>query len=149
MEVGGPEIVAPLTDTVCFIDGDETDVHAPELNLENLGSKSFGGDIEQLGATKNSVVERGDNLVARHARVDGGSLNATSSQVGYLVFHEGDERRDDDTGALLCECRNLKGYRLPTTSWHQPEGVVTAADALDNLALNAAKIIVAKMLMKY
>ena len=42
VEVGGPEVVAPLADAVGFIHGDKADVDVAQLPLEQFGVEPFG-----------------------------------------------------------------------------------------------------------
>lgn len=74
---------------------------------------------------------------------------AASAQVVHLIFHQGDERRDDNTHSLSSKSRNLKGYRLAASGRHQSECVVSAADAFDNVALYSPEVGVAPVLAQY
>ena len=132
LEVGGAEVVAPLTDAVGFIDGDEAHLEVVELGKKQLRRQPLGRDIEQFGAAEDAVVQRLDNLAARHARVDGGCLHAFAPQVFHLVFHQGDERSDDDASALLGDGGYLEGDTLAAARGHQPQRVAAGGNALDD-----------------
>ena len=40
-QIRRPEIVSPLTDTVSFINGDETDLHVAQFYLEDVRPDAF------------------------------------------------------------------------------------------------------------
>ena len=85
----------------------------------------------------------------RHAAIDGCSTDAQLAQVVHLVLHEGDERSDDNANTFLGQCWHLEGDALTATCWHEPQCVVSTTDGLDDVALNAAKIIIAPVLFQY
>ena len=66
----------------------------------------------------------------------------------HLVLHQGDERCDDDTGALLGQRRHLEGDALATAGRHQSEGVLTRADALYDFPLYAAEVVIVPVLLE-
>ena len=41
-EIRRPEIVAPLRDAVCLIDGDETHLHVSQFGLKQAAAQTFG-----------------------------------------------------------------------------------------------------------
>ena len=60
----------------------------------------------------------------------------------HLVFHQGNQRGDDDACTLFGKGWHLEGDGLTATRGHQAQRVMSAADRFDDLTLNAAKIIV-------
>ena len=148
VQVGGPEVVAPLADAVGFVNGDETHAHVAQLGLEQLRCDAFGRDVEQLDASEDAVFECLDDFGAGEAGMDGGGAYAVAAQVLHLVFHQGDERGDDNAHALLCECRHLECDALAAACWHEPQCVVSTRYALDDFALYAAEIVVAPVLFQ-
>ena len=96
MKVGRTKVIAPLTDTMCLVNCDETHVHMAELCYEQFGGKAFGRDIEQFQTTENSILQSLDNLLTRHSRIDGSSLDAPLQEVIYLVFHQCNQWRNYD-----------------------------------------------------
>ena len=86
---------------MCLINRDEADVHVAEFRQEKFGKEPFRRHIKQLQPTENSVLKRLDNLLTRHAWVDGGSLNAPLKQMIHLVFHQGYEGSYNDTNPFF------------------------------------------------
>ena len=70
--------------------------HGAELRQEALRGEAFGREVEELVVAEDAVVELRVDLGRGHAHVDSRGLDATSAQVVHLVFHQGDERRDDE-----------------------------------------------------
>ena len=107
-----------------LVDGDETDLHVAQFRLEEFGRQALGGDIEQFHITEDTVLEGDDDLLVRQTGIDGCCLDASSEQVVYLVFHQGDKGRDDDADAFLRQGRHLEGNALATACGHQTQRVV-------------------------
>ena len=131
-----------------LVDGDEAHLHALHFVLENLRAEAFWRHVEQFVGAEDAVVEVFQNFVARLSRIDGRRLYAPFLQIGHLVFHQGDERRNHDGHPLKCQGRHLERDTLSAARWHQSERVVARRDALDDFRLNAAKVIVAPILLQ-
>ena len=97
------EIMSPLRDTMGLVDGIERNLHRlQELHIIVLGER-LGCHIQQLGPTLANVllhlvdgrlVERGVKEMSRTLLL---------AQVGnevHLIFHQGDEWRDDDSHTI-------------------------------------------------
>ena len=57
-----------------------------------------------------------------------------------LVFHQGDERRDDDAHAFAGEGRNLIGERLSAARGHQRQRVAPFHDGADDPLLHGTEL---------
>ena len=102
-QVGGTEVVTPLTDAVGFIYRDEAHLHVTKLDLENLRREAFRRHIQYLDTTEDAVLKGLYDLAPRLVGIDGIGEDTPFSQVENLVFHQGDERSDDDAHAFLGE----------------------------------------------
>ena len=122
---------------------DETHFHISEFEAEELGVDAFGRKVEELVLAEDDVVEFSVDLLSRKSRVNGRGADVSAAEVLHLVFHERNERRDDQARALHHECRHLEGDALAAAGGHEAEGVVAGEEAVDDLALDAAKIVVA------
>ena len=80
--------------------------------------------------------------------VDVGGLDAVPLEGLHLVAHQGDERREDDADALHGEGRHLEGDALAAARRHKGKRVAPRNNALDDLALYAAEVVVTPILMK-
>ena len=148
-EVGGAEVVTPLRDAVALVDGEEADVHGAQLGAEEVGGEALGGEVEELVIAEDAVVKPCVDLGAGHAGVDGGGLDATPAEAIYLVFHQGDERGDDEAEAFGGQCGHLEGERLAAAGGHEREGVAAGADGADDLLLQRPEGVVAPVLLQY
>ena len=149
LQIRRTEVVAPLRDAVRLIDGDEADAGVSYLGDEKFGGESFGRDIEQLVGTEDAVLERHQYLVVGHAGIYCRRFDATSPQVLHLVFHQCNERRDNEAQAFRSQCWHLKRYRLSASCRHQAEGVASLSDALDDVELYAAEVVVVPISPQY
>ena len=129
-----------------FVDGNETDPHVPHFGLEQVGRKPFGRDIQDFHSAEDAVVECGEDFLMRHAAIDGSSANAMLDEVLHLVFHQRDERGDDNTNTFQSQSRHLEGDAFSATRRHQAESVFSRIDAFDNVALDATKVVVSPVL---
>ena len=148
LKIGRTEVVSPLTDTMGFINCDEAHGNALELLKKQRTAEALGRDIEQLEPAKDCILQRRDNLAARHGGIDGRRLDAIGLKMGHLIFHQGDQWRDDYADAISSQGWYLEGDGLSTTRRHQSQRVVSAANAVYDVALNAAKVIIAPITLK-
>ena len=93
LQVGGPEVIAPLRDAVALVHGNHRDVHPAELGAEDVRVQPLGRDVEELVVAEDGVLQRGDNLLPVHAGMDAKGADAPVLEVLHLVLHQGDEGR--------------------------------------------------------
>ena len=89
-----------------------------QLGDEKLTAKALWRNVEKLGATKDAVVEHAQYLFVLHAAIDGISKDTFLTQVVDLVFHQGDERSDNNADTFQCHCWHLEGDALTATCGH-------------------------------
>jgi hypothetical protein len=85
-----PEVVAPLTDAMRLVDGEEGRVGAPQALGEAFHHEAFGRDIQQM---QTPGGERGEHICTfprRLAAVEVGRRHARLTQTVDLVLHERD-----------------------------------------------------------
>ena len=149
LQVGGAEVEPPLRNAVRLVDRDETHLHLVKFDQEYLRVDAFGREVEKLVLSQDDIVQFAENVVARHARVDGRGQDAPLTQVGHLVLHQGDEGRDDEARTLHHQGRHLKGDAFPTARGHQSHGVPSAQNALNDVALDAAEVRMAPVALQH
>ena len=148
-KVGRTEIVAPLRDAMSLVHHNHAQLlHALELGDEEIGGEAFGRDVEEFVSAQDRIVEHPDDVVAHHSRIDRLSLDAPALELLHLVFHQRDEWRDDDAESFAHQCRHLETDALSTTRRHQRQRVTPTENALDDLALNATKRVIAPVLLE-
>ena len=96
LEVLGPEIVAPLRDAVCFVDGEEGDSEPVEQREGALAHQSFRRDVEQVERSCAGVVLDLPYFIEGERRVQIPGAYPHLQQRIDLILHQCDERRDDD-----------------------------------------------------
>lgn len=141
--VGRTEVVAPLGNAVGFVDGEEADGDARQFLKKKGGGKALGRNVEKLVVAVDAVFEEDNDFFVGEATVDGGGLDAAAAQLGNLIFHEGYQRRDHQADSGTGEGGYLKSDGLAATRGHEAQGVASAADAGDDVVLDAAEAVVA------
>ncbi len=119
-----------------------------ELGAEEFRREAFWRDVEDGDTSENAILEGGDDLFAGETRIDGCCPDAVMPQVLHLVFHQRNQRGDNDTGALAAKRRHLKGDGLSAASRHQSQGIMSTAYRLDDFPLDTAKVIIAPILLE-
>ncbi len=102
LAVFGAEVVAPVADAVGFIDGDGADAGVAEGVVQGgpPTDEAFGGEVEHVEVAIAEVVEDLAAFIGGEGGVELRGGDAEGAEGIDLVFHEGDEGRDDDGGAL-------------------------------------------------
>ena len=149
LEVGGTEVVAPLRDAVRLVHGDEVHLHALHLGDEELRGEAFGRYVEKLVGAVETVVEMFELFVVALGGVQAGGADAAPAEVVDLVLHERHQRRYDEGQALHGERRHLESDAFAAAGGHEAERVVAGGDALDDVELYAAEIVVTPVPAEY
>ena len=125
LQIGGAEVVAPLGDAVGLVDGDERDPHVAQLGDEELAAKALWRHIEKLGTAEDAVLQDAQDVVVLHAAIDGSGQDALATKMADLVFHQGDERGDDDAHPFESHSGYLEGQRLAASRGHETQRVAS------------------------
>ena len=118
LRVLGAEVMPPMRDTVGLINGDQGDVEAGQEPV-GLRLDALGRDIKQLDLSHRAepldplLLAFGERAVERRRR------NSVGDQSLHLVFHQGDQRRDDDRCSLQVDGRQLVADGFSATGGHQ------------------------------
>jgi len=101
--VFGPEIMAPLRNTVGFIDRNQR--HGNRIQaMDKTGSHyPFGGDVKQVQFTTVQSGQHRSGLSRTQIGVVHGRVYAVSLQGIYLVFHQRDQWRDHDRQSIAMQ----------------------------------------------
>ena len=89
--------------------------------------------------------ENGISTIIIDGGVDKFSPDSPPLQRRYLVFHQRDERRDDEREARKGEGGNLIAEGFARTGRHDAEGVATGEDRGDDFFLTRAEGVVAEI----
>ncbi len=148
-QVGGPEVVPPLRDAVSLVDRHQRDIHFPHPGVKNPRLDPLRRDIEQLHIPVHAVIQRDIDLPGGHGRVDRDGIDPPPPKGVDLVFHQSDERRDDDRHPRQSECRDLVAERLSAAGGQQRQRIAAGHHRRDNLALQRPEAPVAPVGLEY
>ncbi len=107
-----PEARPPLGDAMRLVHHEQLGIEPMQRRQHVLVHQPLGREIEQLGLARRRLAPFGDLLVAPHAGMDRGRLDAVRAQPGDLVVHQRLQRRDDDGRPLQQQGRDLVAQRL-------------------------------------
>ena len=142
------EIVAPLTDTVGFINGEERNLDVAE-QIRYLAEEFFGRNIEQFQFAR--LASSADDEIIGYiiAAVESFGWNAVRLEGFHLVVHQTDEWRNDHCRSLHCQRRNLIAQTLSSARRHQYQTVVTLHHFPDDGFLVGSEGIVSEVRFQY
>ena len=142
------EIVAPLTDTVGFIYGEERNLDVAE-QIRYLADEFFGRNIEQFQFAR--FASSADDEVIGYivAAVESFGRNAVRLEGFHLVVHQTDEWRNDHCRSLHGQRRNLIAQTLSSARWHQHQTVVTLHHFPDDGFLVGSEGIISEVRFQY
>ena len=121
--VVGAEVMSPGADAVGFVDGDERGLAAGEHLGEAGDAEALGRDEEEVEGAVEVVAAGLAGVVSRKAGVDAADAEAVGGELGGLVVHERDERRDDQRGAPASDGGKLVAEGLAGAGGHDQENV--------------------------
>ena len=137
--VVGAEIVAPLRDAVRLVDGDERRL-ALAQHLGKAGdAQPLRRDEEKLQAAV-QVVDAGlARALAIQSGVNARDLQTACRELGGLIFHERDERADDQRGAAARDGRQLVAERFARAGRHHQQDIAAGDRRAADLFLVGAE----------
>ena len=135
LQILGPEVVTPLADAVGLVDGHQGTVDLAEDRGEIRDGKTLRGDVNQLVAALGQTLQALAHGPRRKRRGQEGGGNVQSFESRDLVVHEGNQRRDDQGGALEEQCGNLIAQALPAAGGRHQENPTLIEEPLDGFAL--------------
>ena len=131
--------MSPLADAVSFVDGQQLDFDFADRSHEGIAAKSFGGDVDQFVLPGGHPGQAILLLVRRKRTVDKRRGDIDRVEGVDLIFHQRDQRRDDDRDAGSGDCGKLETEALAAASGHDAERVSTGNDGVNDLALPGPK----------
>ena len=140
--VFGPEIMAPLRNAVGLVDGDEREARGLQP-VEARLQQRFRGHVEEVQLAPLDIAPEQILFRAPEPGIERRRLHAGRSERRHLVFHQCDQRRDDEADARTDQRRDLVAERLASAGRHQDEGVVSRDHMLDDLPLLPAEGVIA------
>ena len=142
--VVGAEIVAPLADAMHLVDDDLAELQPVERRLQSLGAEQLGREVEELQGAVLDLLPDPRPLAPIDAAMHGRSGDTQEPELGHLVVHERDQRRDDQGEARLHHRRQLVAEALAAAGGHHGQEVLAGEQGVDDLALPGAKALEAE-----
>lgn len=102
-------------------------------------AKTFGRDIHEMIFILRKILQAKILLGCWKRAVDESGGNIAACEAIHLVFHQRDERRDDERETFELQCRKLKDERLARACRHDNEGVMIVEETLNRLLLSRAE----------
>ena len=149
LQIGGAEIMPPLTDAMSLIHRDEADLHMLQFGRKEFGGKALGRHIEEAVKAEHTVVQHGEQFLMGESGMQSSSTYVPLAQVGHLVLHQCHQRRNHYAHAFHRQCRHLEGDTLAAASGHEPKGIAPGTYTFNNLTLDATELGVAPVLAEY
>ena len=122
-----------------LVNGYEVYLHPFYANTHSFGSKPFGREVQEFGVAMHTVVEGKVYLAVVHARIDGYGFDAPAFEILHLVFHEGDEGRNDKAQTFVGKGGHLEANGFAAAGGQQCKGVVALHNGGDDLLLQWAE----------
>ena len=139
-----PEVVAPLGDAVRLVDGkSRRTVTGQALQYVRL-HEAFRRDVEQAQSTVAHTAVCLGGVRPRRRRIKRAGRHTVEAQRGYLITHQGDERRDHHGQGFGCESGKLVAHRLTRAGWHHRQHILTRQQCLDDIRLSGPEPVVAE-----
>ena len=146
LQVVGSEIVSPLRDTVGLVNGEQRNRHLLQQGEGAFLGEALRGDVEQVELSGPQCLLDPAGGTSLQGGVQVAGPHAQLRQGGYLVLHQGDQRRNDDPHTGAHQGRKLIAQGLAAAGRHQDQRVAPGDQLVNDLPLRAAKVFVAERL---
>ena len=97
--------------------------------------------------TGSNLISHFATLAGRHRTVDACRRNTARTERIHLIFHQRDQRRNDDRQTILTECRDLVAERLAASRGKHNDAILIAQHAFHRLTLQGTKIVVTPVVL--
>ena len=130
-----PEGRPPLRNAMRFVHGEQPDIEFRQRRQHALCHQPFGRHIQQARLPRRRAAPRCDIVLAAARGIDGIGGNARKFEGGDLVFHQGDQWRDDDGQAAGDQRRYLETERFARSGRHDGQDIAARQKRIDNFFL--------------
>ncbi len=140
LEIVGTKIVSPFRDAVGFVHGEERDVHPAERLAKPLVVEALRGNVKEPKSTGTHFGHHPAQLVESQRGIDASRRDALRGKRVDLVFHESDQRRDDDRQTIQQQRGQLVTKGLASPCWKHRRGRVAVEQMANHFRLPRAKV---------
>ena len=134
------EIVAPLRDAMRLVDGEQIDLSPPQGGDRVVAHEPLGRDVKK---PERSLVEAARDppaFVGIGRGIEARRLDTGLAQLGDLVAHQRDQRRNHKREAAADDPRKLEEKRLAAARRHDREHVLARERGGEHVLLSGTKI---------
>ena len=128
-----------------FIDGEEGDFGAAEAIDEGVAGEAFWGDVEDFELAVEEVGVELLGLFGGERGIESGGGDAFGAEGIDLIFHEGDQRGDDEGGAIEEEGWELVAEGFAGAGGEESESGLVIEEGGDDFELTVAELGVAEV----
>lgn len=142
------EIMAPLGNAVCFVNDDHGQGYFGQAVGEIGGFQFFRRHVKQLQTPPEQIAEPLDRFVKRHGGVYIGRGNPLLCKRFHLVFHERNQRRNNNRTVGKEEGGNLEADRLSRAGGHDSQHIPARQNGFDDIFLHRPECIITEIFFK-
>ena len=134
------EIVTPLRDAMRLVDGEKIDLDLPQGGDRVVAQQPFGRDIEKSQRTLVEATRDPPAFVGIGGGIEARRLDPGLAQLGDLVAHQRDQRRNHQSEAAADDRRELEAERLAAARRHDREHVLARERGGEDVLLSGTKV---------
>ena len=134
------EVVAPLRDAMRLVDGEKIDPGLPQGGDRVVAQEPLGRDIEKPQRTLLEAARDPAAFVGIGRGIEARRLNSGLAQLGDLVAHQRDQRRDHQSEPAADDGGELEEKRLAAAGRHDREHVLAGEGGGEDILLSGTKI---------
>lgn len=138
-EIFRAEVMSPFRDAVRLIDREKGERNFFEAEEEGFVEEAFRRNIEEFERTRGSRFEDGLGLFGRKSGVEPGRRVTMDEEGIHLVFHQGNERRNDNRESGQKEGGKLVADRFAAACRKKCESGMTFEERGDDFFLAGEK----------
>ena len=145
------EIVPPFRNAMGFVYGIKRNLDGLQKRYGLFFGQRLGRYIQQFGATTANIVHHFLHSGLRKRRVETMRQTRFVTQTVHhvdLIFHQSNQRRHHNGGALHQKRRQLVAKALATSCRHEHKGVVAGHQILNNSLLITFKLVETKIVFQ-
>ena len=136
----GPKVVSPFAHAMRFVDRQQLQPAAAHRLQEARAAEPLGHDIDQLILAGGHARQPLRLLVGRERAVDECRRQPQGRERVDLVFHQRDQRRDDQRQSGLHDRGQLVTQALAAAGRHDAQAILAGQHGFDHLALPGPKL---------
>ena len=135
-----PEVVAPLRDAMRLVDGEKIDRDFAHCGDDVVAQQPFRRNIEKPERAVVQAARHPSPLVVVGGGIEARRLDPKFAQLGDLVAHQRDQRRDNEGQAAADDRRKLEAQRLAAACRHHRQHVFASERGGEDIFLPRTEV---------